>query len=154
MATVQKSRAKSTSASKRATRPIQSTKDLARLTQQIAQMAAAFEKLQASGLLALARQMSVHSPRRPLPEYARVVAIGAADEVSDVRGRTGIVLDAAELDGGWTYTVYFPTQEQTYVLREISLWDTGETVPEDVIYGGGETRRVRVNAGGNGILVT
>jgi hypothetical protein len=100
----------------------------------------------------MAQLMPRHS-RRPLPEYAQVVAFGTEKEVSEVRGNTGIVLDAAEMNGVWTYTVYFPAREESYVLRETSLWDTGDLVPEDVIYGGGETRRVRVDAKGNGVLV-
>jgi hypothetical protein len=109
------------------------------------------DELVSAGLLAVVR--SQRSPRSPLPEYAKVVAFGQADEVAEVRGRTGIVLDAQNSDGDWTYTVYFPAKQEAYVLHGASLWDTGDTVPEDVIYGGGETRRVRVDAKGNGMLV-
>lgn len=104
-------------------------------------------------LIMLAMVRAQRSPRIPLPEYARVVAIGQADEVAEVRGRTGIVLDAQNSDGEWTYTVYFPAMQETFVLHGQGLWDSGETVPEDVIYGGGETLRVRVDADGNGTLV-
>ena len=96
-----------------------------------------------------------HQKRRriPLPEYAKVVAVGKADEVAEIRGKVGIVLDAANGKGGRTYTVYFPASQETLVLHEQSLWDTRETVPEDVIYGGGQTRRVHVNKAGSGTLV-
>jgi hypothetical protein len=115
-------------------------------------MTLALEQLLGSGVLAMTRAVQ-RTPRRPLPEYARIVAIGDAGEVSEVRGRTGIVLDMLEADGARTYTVYFPSKRETFVLNESSLWDTGETVPEDVLYGGGKTRRVRVDADGNGNLV-
>ena len=105
-----------------------------------------------SMMLRLAARLTRHAPRRPLPEYAKVVAVGAEGLAAELRGRTGIVLDAAEEEGRWTYTVYFPTRQETFVLDEASLWDTGETVPYDVIYGGGEARRVRVDAQGNGAV--
>jgi hypothetical protein len=91
--------------------------------------------------------------RTPLPEFARVVAIGEADAAAEVKGCTGIVLDVASGEDGWTYTVYFPAKHEAFVLHERSLWDTGEDVPEDAIYGGGETHRVRVDKNGNGTLV-
>ena len=91
--------------------------------------------------------------RIPLPEYAKVVAVGKAAEVAEVRGQVGIVLAAANDSVGRIYTVAFPAKQEAFVLHEESLWDTGETVPEDVIYGGGETRRVRVDQAGNGTLV-
>ena len=144
---------KSTRRHKRVSRPKGPHKDLAHLIRLVGNMAARFDQLEVSGLLTLARQMTTRSPRRPLPEYAKVVAVGAADEVSEVCGRTGIVLDVADLDGSWTYTVYFPTRQEAVVVHETSLWDTGETVPEDVIYGGGETRHVRVDAQGSSVLV-
>ena len=153
MRTARKSSAKSAASSKGVMRRKTKPDELSRLTRQLHEMLTLFAKLQASGILTLARELIHHRPRRPLPEYAKVVAVGAADEVSEVRGRTGIVLDAAELAGDWTYTVYFPTYQQTFVLHEISLWDTGDTVPEDVIYGGGEMRRVRVDADGNSVLL-
>src|SRR4051812_48466956 len=104
--------------------------------------AASGRKVTASGLGRLIREykqekkaigklLARGAARRPLPEYARVVAIGESKEVSEVRGRTGIVLDAAELGGRWTYTVLFPALGETFVLPENSLWDSGETVPED-----------------------
>lgn len=102
----------------------------------------------------LVAALSQRGRRTPLPEYAKVVAIGQAAEVEEVRGRTGVVLDAQDSEEGWTYTVYFPTKQETFVLHAESLWDTGENIPQDVIYGGGETRRVRVDADGNGTLVT
>jgi hypothetical protein len=101
----------------------------------------------------VAVMQSQRSSRTPLPEYAKVVAIGKADEVSEVKGHVGVVLDTANDQDGWTYTVYFPAKQETLVLHEQSLWDTGETVPEDVIYGGGETRRVQVDKDGNGTPV-
>jgi hypothetical protein len=73
--------------------------------------------------------------------------------MAEVRGRTGIVLDAQNSDGVWTYTVYFPAMQETFVLNGQGLWDTGQTVPEDVIYGGGRKLRVRVDVSGNGSLV-
>lgn len=91
--------------------------------------------------------------RVPLPEYAKVVAVGKSDEVAEIRGQVGIVLDAANDQSGRTYTVYFPARQAAFVLHERSLWDTGETVPEDVIYGGGHTRRVHVDKNGGGTLV-
>ncbi len=96
---------------------------------------------------------SRNGQRIPLPEYAKVVAIGNADEVADVCGNVGIVLDAANGQGGRTYTVYFPAKQETFVLHEQSLWDTGENIPEDVVYGGAPARRVRVDKDGNGTLV-
>jgi hypothetical protein len=109
------------------------------------------DELDAGGLLAVLRSQS--RGRIPLPEYAKVVAVGTADEVAEVRGRTGIVLGVADHQGTRIYTIYFPSKQEASVLHEQSLWDTGETVPEDVIYGGGETRRVRVDAAGNGTPV-
>jgi hypothetical protein len=113
-------------------------------------MSRILDQLAGDGMLAI--MQSQRSRRHPLPEYAKVVAVGDAGEVAEVRGRTGIVLDAASSDDGWTYTVYFPAKQETFVLRGECLWDTGETVPEDVIYGGGETRRVHVGPDGNGTL--
>lgn len=92
-------------------------------------------------------------PRIPLPEYAKVVAIGNADEVVELKGRVGVVLDASDGDNGRTYTVYFPGKQEAFVLHEQSLWDTGDNVPEEVIYGSGETHRVRVDKDGNGTVV-
>ena len=114
-------------------------------------MSLILEEALGSGLLAVMRSQRVS--RLPLPEYAKVVAIGQGDEVSEVRGRTGIVLDVQDTEDGWSYTVYFPSVQETFVLKGERLWDTGENVPEDVIYGGGETRRVRVGADGNGTLI-
>jgi hypothetical protein len=91
--------------------------------------------------------------RTPLPEYAKVVAVGSAKEVAQVRGCTGIVLDAAKLQGRWTHAVYFPSQQETLVLHEQSLWDSGQNVPQDVLYGGAKTRRVHVDKNGNGALL-
>lgn len=91
--------------------------------------------------------------RSPLPEYAKVVAVGNAKEVQPVRGCTGIVLDAAKLKGHWTHAVYFPSHRETLVLHEQSLWDSGQNVPEDVLYGGAKTCRVRVDKNGNGAVL-
>ena len=151
MPTVQKSSKRRATRSSGTRRARNDPQDISRLVDQVDKVLA---QLAASGLLAITRAIQ-RSPRTPLPEYARVVAIGEAEEVSAVRGRTGIVLDIAEreAEGARTYTVYFPSRRETFVLHESSLWDTGETVPEDVIYGGGKTRRVRVDAAGNGAIV-
>ncbi len=53
------------------------------------------------------------SRRNPLPEYAKVVGFGEADEVAGVRGHVGIVLEAAADEAGRTYTVYFPTKQES-----------------------------------------
>jgi len=149
MATAQKSSRNRSTSAKGTSRAELRPQDIARLVRQIDKMTVAFERLIDSGLFAIARQGSHRSPRTPLPEYAKVVAVGASDNVNEIRGHTGIVLDAAESQGEWTYTVYFPAKQETSVLQGSSLWDTGETVPEDVIYGGGKTLRVRVDAEGN-----
>jgi hypothetical protein len=115
--------------------------NLAKLAREVGRMSRILDKLVAQ-----------RSQRIPLPEYAKVVAVGRAEEVADVRGHVGIVLDSAN-ENGWTYTVYFPAKQETFVLSHNSLWDSGETVPEDVIYGGGQTLRVRVDKDGNGTLV-
>jgi hypothetical protein len=91
--------------------------------------------------------------RKPLPEYAKVVAVGSSPDVGKAIGLTGLVLDAAENEAGWSYTVYFPSLQEAIVLQEASLWDSGETIPEDVIYGNGATRRVRVDSNNEGTLV-
>lgn len=117
----------------------------------VGEMRIILDELVHTGILAVVR--SQRSPRVPLPEYAKVVAVGQADEVALARGRTGIVLDAQNSNGDWTYSVYFPSIQETFVLNGQALWDTGQTVPEDVIYGGGKTVRVRVDADGNGTLV-
>ena len=126
--------------------------EIARLLQQWNELSATVQRLLLAHTPAVTRAMQ-RSQRTPLPEYARVVAVGAAEEVADVRGSSGIVLDAQLTDGARTYTVYFPAKRETCVLHESSLWDTGETVPEDVIYGGGKTVRVRVDDGGSGRVI-
>jgi hypothetical protein len=151
MATTQKTSSKSTSSSKRSRSAHAKPTELAGHAQMIGEMRLVLDELVRTGMLATAR--SQRSPRTPLPEYAKVVAIGPADEVAEVRGRTGVVLDAQNSGGEWTYTVYFPTMQETFVLNGQGLWDTGQTVPEDVIYGGGKTLRVRVDRDGKGTLV-
>ena len=126
--------------------------ELSRLMSKLDRLTAVISKWQSSGLFELA-QMKLRQQRHPLPEYAKVVAVGENDEVSEFRGLVGIVLDAASAAGQWSYTVYFPTRREAVVLGDNVLWDTGQTVPEDVIYGGGETRRVRVDARGNGAVI-
>jgi hypothetical protein len=151
MATARKTSRKSPASTKRS-RPARETRgQIAELVQKVSQMTLILENAIDGGLLAMMRSQRVS--RVPLPEYAKVVGIGEGDEASGVRGRTGIVLDAQDIEGGWTYTVYFPSLQETFVLTGERLWDTGQNVPEDVIYGGGETRRVRVGADGNGTLV-
>jgi hypothetical protein len=151
MARAHKTSGKSTSSRKRPHPARAATSERASLTREIRRMSLILDHLVSAGLLAVIQRPN--SRRIPLPEYAKVVAFGQADEVAEVRGRTGIVLDAQSLQGDWTYTVYFPAKQATFVLQGESLWDTGENVPEDVIYGGGETRNVRVDAEGNGTLV-
>ena len=126
--------------------------EIARFLQQWHELSATVERLLLANTPAVTRAMQ-RSQRSPLPEYARVVAVGEAEEVADVRGATGIVLDAQLNDGARTYTVYFPAKQETYVVHESSLWDTGETIPQDVIYGGGKTVRVRVDDGGIGRVI-
>lgn len=151
MATAHKTSRKSPASSKRS-RPVRETRgQIAELVAKVSEMSLILEEALGSGLLAVMRSQRVS--RLPLPEYAKVVAIGQGDEVSEVRGRTGIVLDVQDTEDGWSYTVYFPSVQETFVLKGERLWDTGENVPEDVIYGGGETRRVRVGADGNGTLI-
>jgi hypothetical protein len=152
MAIATKKSRKSNPAAKRSRSVRASRSEVAMLAQQVGQMNRILDKLVDAGLLAVAQ--SQRGRRTPLPEYAKVVAVGQDDEVQDVRGRTGVVLDVQKCEAGWTYTVYFPAKQETFVLHEESLWDTGENIPEDVIYGGGETRRVRVGADGNGRLVS
>jgi hypothetical protein len=143
MAIAHKTSRKRAASRKRPTAARASSGELAQLVQMITRMGRTLDKL-----VAVQRR-----GRTPLPEYAKVIAIGTAAEVADVRGHIGIVLDAACSDDGQTYTVYFPVKQEALVLHEQSLWDTGQTIPEDVIYGGGETRRVRVDANGNGTMV-
>jgi len=153
MATAQKPSRHRSASSSGTSRDQLRPRDIARLVRQISKLTVVFEQLVGSGLLVIAQQMTHRSPRTPLPEYAKVVAIGASQEVDEIRGHTGIVLDAAQSNGEWTYTVYFPAQQETFVLHGSSLWDTGETVPEDVIYGGGKMLRVRVDDEGDGAVV-
>ena len=61
-----------------------------------------------------------------------------------VTERVGNILIYASASPGATQLVNYPVA---------NINASGETVPEDVIYGGGETRRVRVDAAGNGVLV-
>lgn len=148
MATAQKnSRKRSAPRNRPRARP----SELAILIREVSRISLALDELLGAGLLATAR--AERRRRTPLPEYARVVAIGDADEAAEIRGRTGIVLGTDNSEGAWTYTVYFPARQETFVLHGESLWDTGEDVPEDVIYGGGERRRVRVDKVGKGTLV-
>lgn len=151
MATAHKTSRKPAASRKRPRPAPAKSGELAHLARKVGEMSLLLDKLVDAGLLAVIT--SQRSRRTPLPEYAKVVAVGNADEVAEVRGRTGIVLDATNGEGGWTYTVYFPAKQETFVLHAESLWDTGETVPEDVIYGGGESLRVRVDRDGNGTLV-
>ena len=139
MATAHQTSGKSRASRKRARPARKRTSELTRLLQKVDELVTVVQ--------------AQRSCRSPLPEYAKVVALGLADEAADVRGRTGIVLDVQNSQGAWTYTVYFPAKQETLVLHGESLWDTGETVPEDVIYGGGQTQRVRVDDEGNGMLV-
>jgi hypothetical protein len=146
MANAHKTSRKSAASRKRDRRASTKPGKLAELDQIVVNMRDVLGELQA---LVQSRKHG----RVPLPEYARVVAVGKSDEVAEIRGQAGIVLDAANDQSGRTYTVYFPARQEAFVLHEQSLWDTGETVPEDVIYGGGQTRRVHVDKDGGGTLV-
>lgn len=150
MATAHKKFRRPTASAKRSRTVREKPGQISELVQKVNQMNLILNEVFGGGLLAMLR--SQHAPRTPLPEYAKVVAIGQDGEVPEIRGRTGIVLDAQDV-GGWTYTVYFPALEETFVLAGERLWDTGQSVPEDVIYGGGKTRRVRVDVEGNSTLV-
>jgi hypothetical protein len=135
MRTAKKNSAKATRSRKTARRVTASATEMSQLAQQFRDMTALLERLRLSELSALVSELSRARARRPLPEYAKVVAVGKSDDVCDVRGRGGIVLDSAENGGRWTYTVYFPFCQEALILQEASLWDTGETIPEDVTTG-------------------